>query len=93
MELFHNGKRKKFFDIWADSLPQSLRDNDQVAQKLEFYLNIYFATYPLKFGKGQVSIMRESADFEFQFFARQENTCISLSQTSPCFYVSAVKVI
>ena len=55
MEAFHNGKRKKCFDLWQASLPKSLRDTDSVAQKLEFYLNIYFAIYPLKFGKGQVS--------------------------------------
>lgn len=56
MELFHNGKRKKFFDVWSSSLPKTIRDNDSVAQKIEFYLNIYFAIYPLKFAKGQVRI-------------------------------------
>lgn len=55
LELFHNGKRKKFFDLWSDQLPKTVKDTDSVAQKLEFYLNIYFAIYPIKFGKGQVS--------------------------------------
>ena len=54
MEAFHNGKAKKCFDLWHENLPKTLRDTDSVAQKLEFYLNIYFAIYPLKFGKGQV---------------------------------------
>ena len=54
MEAFHNGKAKKCFDLWHSNLSKTLRDTDSVAQKLEFYLNIYFAIYPLKFGKGQV---------------------------------------
>ena len=58
LELFHNGKRKKYFDLWNNSLPKALRDSDSVSQKLEFYLNIYFAVYPIKFGKGQVSWQR-----------------------------------
>jgi len=54
LELFHNGKRKKFFDVWIENLTKGVRENDSVAQKLEFYLNIYFAVYPMKFAKGQV---------------------------------------
>jgi len=54
LELFHNGKRKKFFELWNEHLPPTVKDTDSVAQKIAFYLNIYFAIYPIKFGKGQV---------------------------------------
>ncbi|XP_053379152.1 lisH domain-containing protein ARMC9-like isoform X2 [Mercenaria mercenaria] len=78
MELFHNGKRKRFFDVWNSSLPKSLRDNDSVAQKLEFYLNIYFAIYPLKFAKAQS--LAEKNMQEFKSFL--ENRGATLSQTT-----------
>jgi hypothetical protein len=36
-------------------LAASVKDNDPVSKKLEFYVNIYFAVYPIKFARGQVS--------------------------------------
>lgn len=78
MELFHNGKRKKFFEVWSASLPKSVRDNDSVAQKIEFYLNIYFAIYPLKFAKGQA--LAEKSMQEFKNYL--ENRGATLSQTT-----------
>lgn len=78
MEAFHNGKGKKCFDLWQANLPKSLRDTDQVAQKLEFYLNIYFAIYPLKFGKGQN--IQEKNMREFKNYL--ETRGATLSQTT-----------
>lgn len=54
MEFFHEGRSDFFFNLWQDHLPQALRDTDSVAQKLEFYLNIYFAAYPIKYNQPQV---------------------------------------
>ncbi|KAL5017753.1 hypothetical protein ScPMuIL_005164 [Solemya velum] len=53
MKRFHEGKRNKYFTLWNESLPVTVRDGDSVSQKLEFYLNIYFAVYPIRFAKGQ----------------------------------------
>ena len=54
MQHFHKGRRDRFFKEWNDSLHPSVRDGDAVAKKLEFYLNIYFAIFPIKFARGQV---------------------------------------
>ncbi|WAR15651.1 ARMC9-like protein [Mya arenaria] len=78
LELFHNGKRKKFFDVWADSLPKSVRENDSVAEKIEFYLNIYFAVYPIKFAKGQALAEKNMQEFK-NFLETKGKT---LSQTT-----------
>lgn len=47
---FHIGERKQFFELWNEFVPPNVRDSDSVAQKLEFYLNIYFATSPVRKG-------------------------------------------
>ena len=54
MQNFHKGKRDRFLKLWSDNLAASVKDNDPVSKKLEFYVNIYFAVYPIKFARGQV---------------------------------------
>ncbi|XP_052213977.1 lisH domain-containing protein ARMC9-like isoform X2 [Dreissena polymorpha] len=78
LEAFHNGKRQKFFDLWSKTLPRPLLDSDSVAQKIEFYLNIYFAVYPIKFAKGQT--IAEKNMQEFKNFL--ETRGATLSQTT-----------
>ena len=48
MKSFKDGRRKDFFLLWEKFLPDTLRNTDHVAQKLEFYLHIYFAVFPLR---------------------------------------------
>jgi hypothetical protein len=55
MQNFHKSKRDRFLKLWSDNLAASVKDNDPVSKKLEFYVNIYFAVYPIKFARGQVS--------------------------------------
>ncbi|XP_051980482.1 lisH domain-containing protein ARMC9 isoform X2 [Xyrauchen texanus] len=45
---FNDGDYKVFFELWAKNIPPEIRDFDQVAQKLEFYLQIHFTIFPLK---------------------------------------------
>lgn len=49
---FEAGQGTEFFQMWTEYLPENIRNQDTVAQKLEFYLNIYFAIYPIKHGTG-----------------------------------------
>ncbi|XP_060073653.1 lisH domain-containing protein ARMC9-like [Ylistrum balloti] len=78
MQQFHKGKRDKCFKLWNENLPPNVRDSDAVAKKLEFYLNIYFAIYPIKFGRGQREADRCMTDFKKYL----ENRGASLSQTT-----------
>ena len=49
MECFTLGLRDDFFSQWVEKIPEKIRNEDSVAQKLEFYVHIYFAIYPLKY--------------------------------------------
>ncbi|XP_014671711.1 PREDICTED: lisH domain-containing protein ARMC9-like [Priapulus caudatus] len=44
---FDRGQGVRFFQLWREHLPASLRDQESSSRKLEFYLHIYFAIYPL----------------------------------------------
>jgi hypothetical protein len=37
------GDRERFFTLWEERLPPSVRESDSTCAKLEFYLRIYFA--------------------------------------------------
>ena len=49
MECFTLGLRDDFFSQWVENIPEKIRNEDSVAQKLEFYVHIYFAIYPMKY--------------------------------------------
>ncbi|XP_010223356.1 PREDICTED: lisH domain-containing protein ARMC9 isoform X2 [Tinamus guttatus] len=53
LTAFENGEQKVFFCLWKEHIPSSVRDSEPVAQKLEFYLHIHFATYLLKHSVGK----------------------------------------
>jgi hypothetical protein len=49
LEMFDKGRRKRFFDLWIEHVEGKLkREDDTSMQKIEFYVNLYFAIYPLK---------------------------------------------
>ncbi|CAG2213951.1 ARMC9 [Mytilus edulis] len=64
MQNFHKGKRDRFLKLWSENLAASVKDQDPVAKKLEFYVNIYFAVYPIKFARGQRDADRAMGDFK-----------------------------
>ncbi|XP_062987840.1 lisH domain-containing protein ARMC9 [Elgaria multicarinata webbii] len=50
---FTDGDQDVFFELWEEHIPSSIRDNEAVAQKLEFYLHIHFAIFLLKHTVGK----------------------------------------
>ncbi|XP_067659253.1 lisH domain-containing protein ARMC9-like [Haliotis asinina] len=78
MDHFRQGKRRIFFEQWTDFLPSSVRDEDSVAQKLEFYLNIYFAVYPMKHKGPQSEVEINMGEFKTYLETRGS----TLSQTT-----------
>ncbi|XP_053162941.1 lisH domain-containing protein ARMC9 isoform X2 [Hemicordylus capensis] len=50
---FTDGDQDVFFELWEEHVPPSIRDNEAVAQKLEFYLHIHFAIFLLKHTVGK----------------------------------------
>ncbi|XP_071147269.1 lisH domain-containing protein ARMC9-like isoform X3 [Mytilus galloprovincialis] len=78
MQNFHKGKRDRFLKLWSENLAASVKDQDPVAKKLEFYVNIYFAVYPIKFARGQRDADRAMGDFKKYL----ETRGATLSQTT-----------
>lgn len=78
---FDNGDQKLFFDLWEGHVPSSIRDTDSLAQKLEFYLHIHFAIYPLKYCGGRPD--KQELDERISYFKTYlETKGAALSQTT-----------
>ncbi|XP_027731041.1 lisH domain-containing protein ARMC9 isoform X2 [Vombatus ursinus] len=78
---FDNGDQKGFFDLWEEHIPPSVREGETLAQKLEFYLHIHFAIFPLK----RISGKPDKAEFDDRisyFKAYLETRGAALSQTT-----------
>ncbi|NWH24511.1 ARMC9 protein, partial [Grus americana] len=81
LTAFENGEQKVFFQLWEEHISSSVRDNEPVAQKLEFYLHVHFATYLLKHSMGKP----DKAELEERishFKAYLETKGAALSQTT-----------
>lgn len=82
VKQFQYGRFKEFFQLWIDSIPSKLRNDDAEARKLEFYLQIYFAIYPLLKqvpGSEAAGALDEGmANFKYYLETRGQN----LSQTT-----------
>ncbi|XP_075258985.1 lisH domain-containing protein ARMC9-like isoform X2 [Convolutriloba macropyga] len=79
LSLFHSGSRREFFILWNESLPQVTRDKDQLCQKLEFYLQIYFAIYYYKYPTpvSESSTKIEEATTAFRTFLETRGAVLS----------------
>ncbi|KAI8795631.1 lisH domain-containing protein ARMC9 [Biomphalaria glabrata] len=78
LEFFHEGKSDLFFNLWRSNMHLSEQDNKSLSQKLEFYLNIYFAIYPIKYNQSQKD--KEEAMNNFKKYI--ESSGATLSQTT-----------
>ncbi|NWV45508.1 ARMC9 protein, partial [Daphoenositta chrysoptera] len=81
LTAFENGDQKGFFQLWEEYIFSSVLDSDPVAQNLEFYLHIYFATFLLKqtMGKPDKAELEERISY---FKAYLETKGAALSQTT-----------
>ncbi|XP_044146042.1 lisH domain-containing protein ARMC9 isoform X2 [Bufo gargarizans] len=81
LTAFEDGDRQTFFEKWNEHVPLETRSNDPLAQKLEFYLHIHFAIFPLKNNTGRI----DRADCEERishFKTYLETSGAALSQTT-----------
>ncbi|XP_066458915.1 lisH domain-containing protein ARMC9 isoform X2 [Eleutherodactylus coqui] len=81
LTAFEDGDTKTFFEQWNEHVPLEIRSNDPLAQKLEFYLHIHFAIFPIKHNPGRL----DRADCEeriSQFKTYLETSGAALSQTT-----------
>uniref|UniRef100_A0A3B3WPB6 LisH domain-containing protein ARMC9 n=1 Tax=Poecilia mexicana TaxID=48701 RepID=A0A3B3WPB6_9TELE len=81
LSSFDDGDHKVFFDLWAENIPSAVKDSDDEAQNLEFYLRIHFTVYPLRTHPSR----QDRAEFEeriFLFKQYLETRGSALSQTT-----------
>lgn len=45
LTALESGQHKAFFDLWNEVIPQHVRQSE--GQKIEFYINIFFAIFPI----------------------------------------------
>ncbi|XP_014727117.1 PREDICTED: lisH domain-containing protein ARMC9 isoform X3 [Sturnus vulgaris] len=81
LRAFEDGDQKVFFQLWEEHILSLVHDSDPVAQNLEFYLHIYFATFLLKqtIGKPDKAELEERISY---FKAYLETKGAALSQTT-----------
>ncbi|NXB52979.1 ARMC9 protein, partial [Leucopsar rothschildi] len=81
LRAFEDGDQKVFFQLWEEHILSLVHDSDPVAQNLEFYLHIYFATFLLKqtMGKPDKAELEERISY---FKAYLETKGAALSQTT-----------
>jgi|EP00945_MAST-04E_sp_MAST-4E-sp1_P003909 LisH domain-containing protein ARMC9 len=48
MQAYDNGKFERFFTLWDKHVPEDVRNENDIAKKLEFYLHIHFAVAPFR---------------------------------------------
>ncbi|NWT69269.1 ARMC9 protein, partial [Prunella himalayana] len=81
LTAFEDGDQKVFFQLWEEHILSSVHDSDPVAQNLEFYLHIYFATFLLKQAMGKPD--KAELDERISYFkAYLETKGAALSQTT-----------
>ncbi|XP_056354850.1 lisH domain-containing protein ARMC9 isoform X4 [Oenanthe melanoleuca] len=81
LRAFEDGDQKVFFQLWEEHILSLLHESDPVAENLEFYLHIYFATFLLKqtMGKPDKAELEERISY---FKAYLETKGAALSQTT-----------
>ncbi|NWY66196.1 ARMC9 protein, partial [Erithacus rubecula] len=81
LRAFEDGDQKVFFQLWEEHILSLLPESDPVAENLEFYLHIYFATFLLKqtMGKPDKAELEERISY---FKAYLETKGAALSQTT-----------
>ncbi|KFP73111.1 LisH domain-containing protein ARMC9, partial [Acanthisitta chloris] len=87
LTAFEDGEQKVFFQLWEEHVSSSIQDNDPVAQKLEFYLHIHFATFLLKqtMGKPDKAELEERIS-HFKAYLETKGAALSQSTEFVPFY-------
>ncbi|XP_067851349.1 lisH domain-containing protein ARMC9 isoform X2 [Heptranchias perlo] len=81
LKAFEDGDRKAFFKLWEQHISPQVRDNEQLTQKLEFHLHVYFAIFPLKNSVGKPD--KDDVDERTSHFKNYlETRGAALSQTT-----------
>ena len=88
LKFFNYGRKAEFFKSWKRIIPNHIRLREPPLQKLEFYLQVYFAIYPLLYRDGEINsnkTIQETMD-EFKIFLEKKDSDYSKSNEFLQYY-------
>jgi hypothetical protein len=83
---FDNGNKNAFFKVWNELIPAN--EKTLITQKLEFYLRVYFAVFPihpLNPKQGDKNLLANEMQ-DFKHFIEHENTQLAKASEFLSFY-------
>jgi len=88
LKFFGLGKKNEFFKSWKRIIPNHIRLREPPLQKLEFYIQIYFAIYPLLYRDSEINCnktIQETME-EFKEFLEKKDSDYSKSNEFLSYY-------
>ena len=76
MKFFGLGRKNEFFKSWKRIIPNHIRLREPSLQKLEFYMQVYFALYPLLYRDSEINCnktIQETMEEFKQFLEKKDN--------------------
>lgn len=65
MKNYDKGDYEQFFTLWNKYVPFNVRNKDETAKKLEFYVQIHFLIYNINPKSGRVSSQIPKQNVQF----------------------------
>ena len=88
LKFFNLGRKAEFFKSWKRLIPNHIRLREPPLQKLEFYIQVYFAIYPLLYRDGEINsnkTIQETMD-DFKIFLEKKDSDYSKSNEFLQYY-------
>ena len=88
VKFFSLGKKNEFFKSWKRIIPNHIRLREPPLQKLEFYIQVYFAIYPLLYRDSEINCnktIQETME-EFKEFLEKKDSDYSKSNEFLSYY-------
>ncbi len=88
LKFFNLGRKNEFLKNWRRLIPNHIRIREPPLQKLEFYIQVYFAIYPLLYRDGEINsnkTIQETMD-EFKIFLEKKDSDYSKSNEFLQYY-------
>ena len=88
IKFFSLGRKAEFFKSWKRIIPNHIRLREPPLQKLEFYIQIYFAIYPLLYRDSEINCnktIQETME-EFKEFLEKKDSDYSKSNEFLSYY-------